>query len=62
MKASEFSEQQISRMRSALAKQWKQSKDQVTDYEAIHYLRCERDGTNPESVAALSRSAKRRGK
>lgn len=36
---SEFSQKEIDKMRSKLAQQWKQSVTQVTDYEAVHYLR-----------------------
>jgi hypothetical protein len=39
---SEFTEDQIERMRTFLAKQWRQTKDQITEYEAIDQLRREK--------------------
>lgn len=38
----EFSDKEIDAMRSHLAKAWKQNLSQVTEYEAVHYLRLER--------------------
>jgi hypothetical protein len=38
----EFSDKEIDAMRSHLAKAWKQNLSQVTEYEAVHYLRSER--------------------
>lgn len=38
----EFSDKEIDAMRSHLAKTWGQSISQVTEYEAVHYLRLER--------------------
>ena len=35
----QFSDDEVDRMRAALAKRWRQSKDQVTDVEALYYLR-----------------------
>jgi hypothetical protein len=35
----EFSDKEIDRMRSHLAKQWGQNLSQVTEYEAVAYLR-----------------------
>ena len=43
MISDEFSEKEIIRKRRALAKSWRQKLAQVTDYEAIHYLRKDRD-------------------
>ena len=38
----EFTDEEIYKMRRFLAKRWRQSIDQVTDYEARAYLRVER--------------------
>lgn len=35
----EFSDKEIDAMRRRLAAQWQQSISQVTEYEAVHYLR-----------------------
>lgn len=40
----EFSDNEIDAMRSQLAKHWGQSVSQVTEYEAVHYLREESVG------------------
>lgn len=36
---SPFTDEEIDSMRRKLAKRWNQTISQVTDYEAIHYLR-----------------------
>jgi hypothetical protein len=41
--APDFTEDEIYRMRQYLAKRWRQSVSQVTDYEAKAYLQVERE-------------------
>jgi len=37
----QFSRKEVDAMRARLAKQWRQTVDQVTEYEALYYLRRE---------------------